>query len=205
MLLKAKNALQCLVGLAAVLGIVVLVEACGGSNTAHLSETRATASPTSASQAETGAKTPTAAISTADEAFTDVFAYCGAVVTIDKPDSRWAGPALPDQIVAEIRRRAKAPAYEPRGESWRCMDGHVLVCGPFFPCGPADASREPTGGMIEFCAENPGQPILAWATPESRNTIYTWKCVGLTPEIDRQMLNVDDRGFIDEFWSEITP
>ena len=38
--------------------------------------------------------------------YTDPFAYCAAVDTIDTPDARYTGPAAPDAIIESLREKA---------------------------------------------------------------------------------------------------
>ena len=78
----------------------------------------------------------------APAAYTDPFAYCSAVGTIDAPDSRYTGVAMPDTL---IQGYLKAAGLQNNGEpmdllrtttSWRCMDKSVYVCniGANLPC-----------------------------------------------------------------------
>src|SRR5690606_14337260 len=95
--------------------------------------------------------------------FTDPFAYCKAVGTIDEPDGRYTGPKMPESLAAALRDRFKAPRDASleafvKNSFWRCMDGKVYACnvGANIPCQEkADASREPNAGMIDYCKTNP--------------------------------------------------
>src|SRR5690606_3069814 len=71
---------------------------------------------------------PTAAVETAAvaapaaEQWTDPFAYCAAVGTVDFPDGRYAGPTL----VAAIADALRVPqSSSPDRAKWRCYQGAV--------------------------------------------------------------------------------
>src|SRR5512140_1191340 len=63
--------------------------------------------------------------------FTDPFAYCAAVGTIDKPDVRYTGPQVPDAIISGFKKAAGLEAStEPsdvfkKATIWRCMASKV--------------------------------------------------------------------------------
>jgi len=83
---------------------------------------------------------------------------------------------------------------------FRCDGGHVLVCGvgANLPCGKADTSTASTGGA-QWCREHPNDGFIpAYATGHA--TIFEWHCVGGRAAIVRQVLHVDPRGFVAEYW-----
>src|ERR671918_1505994 len=45
--------------------------------------------------------------------FTDPFAYCAAVGTIDAPDSRYTGPNVPEAVARGLMKAFSAPAAAP--------------------------------------------------------------------------------------------
>lgn len=146
--------------------------------------------------------TPTARATT----FDDPFSYCAAVGTIDAPDSRYVGAAMPQAVEDAIRERFGLGSTEPGGgTSWRCLDGKLLACtiGANLPCGKADTSREPTPAMVEFCQGNPWEDYIPKAVT-GHSTIYAWDCRGGEPMIATQEFEVDARGFIADFWYEVT-
>lgn len=159
----------------------------------------AAARPCSAGAAEPGGK------------FTDPFAYCAAVGTVDAPDGRYSGPALPEPVVRPILRLGLVSPDAPQEiighAAWRCMSGKVLVChfGNNIPClEKADISRVPTAAMKGFCRENPASDVIpAYVT--GRATVYQWRCANGVPEIVRQLTTPDARGFLAEFWHEVRP
>jgi hypothetical protein len=138
--------------------------------------------------------------------YTDPALYCAAVGTIDKPDARYAGEAVPDWIARALMRATDAPAgADPaffKHAAWRCDHGRVLACGygANIPCdAKADTSRVPGPGANEFCRENPGADVVP-AVATGHATIYAWRCAGQRPAIARQVLKVDRRGFPAAFW-----
>jgi hypothetical protein len=142
--------------------------------------------------------------------FTDPFAYCAAVGTIDAPDARWAGPAVPRSIAAGLaaafgQRADAAVAPFERGTTWRCMDGAVYACnvGANLPChDKADTSRTPTGAMRDFCREQADADFIpAYVT--GRATIYAWRCRDGAPAIEREVEGADARGFVAGVWHRI--
>src|ERR1700760_1768486 len=56
--------------------------------------------------------------------FTDPVAYCKAVGTSDKPDSRYTGPKLPAWMATKLHLQPD----QPKMVEWRCANGAVLAC-----------------------------------------------------------------------------
>lgn len=144
-------------------------------------------------------------------AWTDPAAYCRAVGTIDAPDARYAGPAMPDWIARGLMAALHAPASAPlsafRHGAWRCLDGAVLACatGANIPCdSKADASREPSAGARRFCGQNPTAAVVP-AYAAGRATIFDWRCTAGVPSITRQILTVDAAGYPAAFWHVVKP
>jgi len=143
--------------------------------------------------------------------YSDPFAYCAAVGTVDAPDARYAGPEMPESIALGLRKAFGVPdaPLEPflRNSFWRCMGGKVYACtvGANLPCQEkADISREPSEGMSDFCEENPQSDVIP-AAVTGRATVYLWRCDEGEPEIVRQVAEPDQRGFLANFWYEIEP
>lgn len=143
--------------------------------------------------------------------FADPFAYCAAVGTIDAPDSRYDGPAVPAAVADGLRRAFDAPADAPadafvRGTSWRCMDGKVYACnvGANLPCdSKADTSTTPSPAIASFCKEQPDAEVIP-AVVTGRDTIYEWRCESGVPAISRRITHADESGFRADIWHEIT-
>lgn len=143
--------------------------------------------------------------------YNDPFAYCAAVGTVDAPDARYEGPAMPDVIVQGMVRQgivtADAPPDFQNNAVWRCMDGRVWVChfGANLPCQEkADTSQEPTQAMQEFCQANPAAEIIP-AAVTGRATVYEWMCTEGQPEVVRQLFQSDPQGYLADFWVELAP
>ena len=144
--------------------------------------------------------------------FSDPFAYCAALGTIDAPDSRYTGPKVPEVVAQGLQRAFGAPTDAPlepflHNTFWRCMDGQVYACtvGANLPCQErAAASRKPTQGMTDFCQDNAHAEVIP-AFVTGRATVYEWKCTNGVPEIVRQFAHPDARGFLSNIWYAISP
>jgi hypothetical protein len=144
--------------------------------------------------------------------FTDPFAYCTAVGTVDAPDERYSGPEVPVVIVEALRQELEIADDAPtdwvtEGTVWRCMDGEVWACfiGANLPCtAKADTSRTPELALVEFCEENPGSDFIP-AFIVGRETIYEWRCTEGIPQIVNEVFEPDAQGFISDFWYQISP
>lgn len=90
------------------------------------------------------------------------------------------------------------------GTVYRCDGGHVELCttGANLPCGPADTSRNPSTGALSWCKETPESPFIP-AVATGHATIFEWRCRNGAPQIVRQVLSVDRRGFIAQFWKPL--
>jgi hypothetical protein len=138
--------------------------------------------------------------------YTDPFAYCAAVGTVESPDARYTGPEVPESLAEGLRVALNTPdtpleVYQ-RGTFWRCVDGQVYACmvGANIPCTTkADLSQEPTQPMADFCQANPGSDFIP-AVVTGRATVYAWRCDGTTPVAAEQVLTVDAQGFLAEYW-----
>jgi hypothetical protein len=144
--------------------------------------------------------------------FTDPFAYCAAVGTIDAPDARYTGEQPPAAVVAGIRQAFDAPADTPadfynNGVFWRCADGQVKACfvGANLPCeAKADLSETPNEGTVAFCNENPSAEVVP-AAAAGRATVFAWSCADGAPVKGEQVAQADAQGFIADFWYVIEP
>lgn len=147
-----------------------------------------------------------------DGGYTDPFAYCAAVGTVDQPDGRWAGPPVPDPVIEGLIRAAELPAGTPREQLarstfWRCMGGRVYACfvGANLPCqAKADTRRTPSPAMRQFCQQNPDADSIP-AVVTGRETVYAWRCRGTRPAVVRQVTRPDARGFLKNIWYQIRP
>lgn len=140
--------------------------------------------------------------------FDDPAAYCAAAGTIDRPDDRYTGPRYPEVVKQAFARILSPGAVDlpERGIFLRCLDGRLLACtvGANLNCGLADTRTEPTPGMVDYCRGNPESDFIPLAVV-GHSGIFDWRCRAGSPEIARQSLHVDPRGFVAEFWHEIPP
>ncbi len=146
--------------------------------------------------------------------FADPVPYCQAVSTIDAPDARYKGPAVPDWIVSALYTKEELAAQKGSGVDprrsivWRCMQGSVFGCvqanSPI--CGKANQDKTPSKAMAEFCAGQPNAEIIPLVVIGHENPmIYDWTCKGKVPTITRQVFKVDAQGFPTELWDKIAP
>jgi len=143
----------------------------------------------------------------AAESYDNPFAYCAAVGTIDAPDARFSGPAIPAAVMRGLQKAIAAPPDAPPlpGVVWRCMDGKVYACtvGANLPCtAKADLNRAPAEPLRAFCKQQPDADVIpAYVT--GRETVYAWRCEHGAPSIERQVADADARGFIAAIWYPI--
>jgi hypothetical protein len=145
------------------------------------------------------------------ETYDDPFAYCQAVGTIDAPDARYTGPQVPEAIARGLRNAFNTPNTPldiyMRGTFWRCMNGKVYACnvGANLPCeSKANTDRTPTEALVDFCEQNANADVIPMYVT-GRETVYEWKCTNGAPEIVRQLVQPDERGFLSNIWYEISP
>lgn len=152
------------------------------------------------------------ASSSAEERFDDPFAYCRAVGTIDAPDARYRGPALPESVVRGLAKAFGAPPDAPlapfeRGTSWRCMDGGVYACnvGANLPCSEKpEPDPAPTDAMRGYCADNPDADFIPMYVT-GHATLYEWSCADKDPRRGKRIAELDARGYIASMWHRIPP
>ncbi len=154
---------------------------------------------------------PTASQSNNATTYTDPFAYCTAVGTIDSPDARYTGPKMPDSVIQGMIAKgvitADMPAEIQKNAVWRCMDAHVWAChfGANLPClEKANTSDKPTSEMEEYCKANPNVDNIP-AAVTGRATVYEWKCTSGKPAVVQQVFQVDPQGYLSNFWYELAP
>lgn len=144
--------------------------------------------------------------------FTDPFAYCAAVGTVDIPDARYTGLKIPDSVALGLNAALNLPEGTPappitQNSFWRCMDGKVYACtvGANLPCmDKANTDRTPTDEINQYCQENSNSDFIPMAVT-GHNTLYEWSCRDGKPEVGKQLSEVDARGFLMNIWYEIQP
>jgi hypothetical protein len=142
--------------------------------------------------------------------FDDPFAYCAAVGTIDAPDARFTGPAMPEAVVRGLKAALDLPAdlsdAALAGNSvLRCMDGKVYACtvGANLPCSErADTGRKPAPALHDFCRQSPDAAVIPMAVT-GHATVFEWRCAGDTPTIVRQFGRADAAGYLARIWHQI--
>jgi len=126
--------------------------------------------------------------------FSDPFAYCDAVKTIDYVDSRYVGPRFTASIADALRVPMESA---PDRVSWRCVEGVIYACASFdWPvCAMTPTAQE----MLDYCKRNPG--VTRLLAPNG-----TWACDGTKPRIpDGASWPVDARGFFPNAWIPVLP
>ena len=147
-------------------------------------------------------------------ALKDPVAYCQAVGTIDAPDAKYKGPAVPDWMVAKayppeaIKAQKDAGMDPKRAIVWRCASGAVLMCvqanAP--QCGKASTSKTSTKAMQDYCAETPNADVIPlYVIGHENPMIYDWGCHGKEPIVKSQVFKVDAQGYPAELWQTVTP
>jgi hypothetical protein len=189
--------------------IISSLAACTGAGVAP--SATITAVPTIAPATSLPLATPTPMPTTQGSSYSDPFSYCAAVGTIDTPDSRYSGPAMPDAIAQGLKTASGASADVPleifkNGSYWRCMGAKVYACfvGANLPCdSKANMDKTPTSAEADYCKSNPNSDFIP-AAVTGHDTIYAWRCNQDTPVIDKQVFHVDSQGYIQEIWYQIS-
>lgn len=149
--------------------------------------------------------TPTQAV------YADPFSYCTAAGTVDAPDARYTGEAVPDEIINGFKKAADLEqSTEPmemlkKTTIWRCMDNKVYACnfGANLPCNSkANTDKTPTQAMVDYCKENQDSEFIPMSVT-GHSTIYSWRCVKDAPELLDQIDQVDAAGYLSQIWYEI--
>ncbi len=181
--------------------LVIILAACSPQPSAQLAAGKSPAS------------TPTTGPAPTQQTFSDPFAYCAAVGTIDQPDARYTGPAVPDAVINGYKKAAGLEASTMPLEMfqkttiWRCMTGEVYACnfGANLPCSyKANTDKTPTQAMIDYCQANPDSDFIPMSVT-GHSTIYSFHCVKDTPELLDQIEKVDAEGYLEQIWYPIAP
>lgn len=156
---------------------------------------------------------PAANLAPAQETYTDPFAYCAAVGTIDAPDARYTGPQISEEIINGFKTAAGLEASsEPmdmfmQTTIWRCMDHQVYACnfGANLPCdSKANQDKTPTSEMEAFCEANQDSDFIPMSVT-GHDTIYSWHCIDGSAELLEQIAEVDAAGYLANIWYPIEP
>src|SRR5579859_426594 len=94
--------------------------------------TAPTVSPApTASTVSTASPAPTASSTVAAQSYADPFAYCAAVGAVDKPDARYTGAPITDEVIngylaaAGLQNSTEPMDMLRKTTIWRCMGGKV--------------------------------------------------------------------------------
>ena len=120
------------------------------------------------------------------------FDYCRVVDTIDTPDDRYTGPAVPAAVASALSFSTPPPANQ---VFWRCAGQAVYACNS--KNGHACDLTPTVDMMLSYCAAHPDAKNLP--APNG-----SWSCTGKRPSIPRdQEWPVDARGFYPGAWSRV--
>lgn len=140
--------------------------------------------------------TPVAAATpaTSSGSYSDPFAYCSAVGTIDHVDGRYSGP----MTTPAIARTLSVPENTARDRvHWRCANGTVMACTSFI--GPICDVSPSVEEMRAYCAQYPSAPQLM--APGG-----VWSCVDGKPQLpEGASWPIDSRGFRTDSWFVVNP
>jgi uncharacterized protein len=128
------------------------------------------------------------------ETYSDPFAYCRAVGTIDEPDQRYTGPARPQGFWRAFDMTGASGMLE-----WRCMDHTVYACasGNSPICGKMSPNDNITA-IRQFCREEPNAEIVPAAVTGRFPVV--WVCKQGKPVMKQGDFRVDKRGYPVEYW-----
>lgn len=170
-----------------------------------------TACSKQAAETNTVNPTQTEKLAPAQQSYSDPFAYCAAVGTIDTPDARYTGPKISDEIIngfkvaAGLQSSTEPMEMFKQTTIWRCMDSQVYACnfGANLPCSSkANTDKTPTSAMDDYCKANPDSEFIPMSVT-GHSTIYSWHCVKDTPELLDQIAKVDAAGYLENIWYKI--
>ena len=144
--------------------------------------------------------------------YSDPFAYCAAVGTVDTPDNRYTGPQINQDIIDGYKKAAGLMAStEPmdmfmKTTIWRCMNHQVYACnfGANLPCdSKANTDKTPTQAMADYCKANPDADFIPMVVT-GHATIFSWHCVKNSPQVLDQIDKADAAGYLTQIWMPIT-
>ena len=139
------------------------------------------------------------------ERYTDPFEYCRAVGTIDRPDARYKGPAIPANVVAALEFLPGTLGMD--HIEWRCAKGKLMGCvstkAPVCSAlTESEKSRTPTNEMVKYCREHPSlypmpQNVVGY------NNLYKWNCESSSPVIGGEIISTDEQGYNASLWKVV--
>lgn len=142
------------------------------------------------------------AVPSFSQTYADPIAYCKAVGTIDKPDSRYTGSKLPAWMAKDLNLKPD----QGKLMEWRCAGGAVLACvyGANLPCDTkANTSRKATPAIVEYCKQNPDSKVVPMYVTGHETTI-SWACQGSSPFVIHSAA-IDAQGYAKAYWKPVSP
>jgi hypothetical protein len=145
--------------------------------------------------------------------FSDPFAYCAAMGTVDGTEGHYSGPPMTEPIA---RALIKATGGQESAESlkafmsnsvFRCVDGQVVACtvGANLPCmDKLNLDQTPAQALLDFCSANSTSDSIPMAVT-GHNSAYEWACKDAKPFIVKQIAEPDAQGFTKGIWYPIPP
>jgi hypothetical protein len=173
----------------------------------------ACASPTKLPPIPAASETAVDMVNPTTETYTDPFAYCTTVGTIDKPDTRYNGPKVTDELIIGYLNASGMNPSSPYSDNfknltiWRCMDKKVYVCnfGANLPCdSQANTDKNPTQAMVDYCMGNLDSQFIPMSIT-GHATIYSWHCVKDVPKLLDQIEKADAAGYLSGIWYAVGP
>ena len=156
----------------------------------------------------TGCGDESAKVAETVPSYRDVVAYCDAVQTVDAPDQRWTGAAIPHQVLGAADTKYSARVVEANNVLWRCMNGDVVWCLSWVTnfCPKGDLSTKPSQAILTYCSSSRHlNDDSIGRSDAGLGTIWTWACRNGVPFIRGQFAPVDARGFHAWIWHVLTP
>jgi hypothetical protein len=120
-------------------------------------------------------------------------AFCSGHPDADFPAKTYYGSAYSDSKTPKAVREAGA-------NSWRCMDGRVLVCSigaDGRPCQKLEPSTSPSEPIISYCVANPSADFVPMVV--IGHSSATWRCRSGVPQVLKSE-TLDERSFIRSAW-----
>ncbi|MBS1852428.1 MAG: hypothetical protein JST79_16095 [Acidobacteria bacterium] len=136
------------------------------------------------------------------QSYSTPVAYCRAVGTIDKPDSRYTGPKLPRWM----GRQLNLSATQADQMEWRCAHGAILACvyGANIPCNAkADTNSQPSPAVNDYCRQNPDTSFIP-AVVTGHESNISWACRGGQPYVTGSA-ELDAQGYVKSYWKPVKP
>jgi hypothetical protein len=134
--------------------------------------------------------------------YRDPVAYCQAIRTIHRPDSRYIGPKLPAWMARDLNLKPEQGSMM----EWRCADGAVMACvyGANIPCdSTANTSQAPAQAVVDYCKHNKNSSYVPKYVT-GHNSAVNWTC-----HVDKPVVisvdPTDAEGYTSAYWHRVQP